>query len=212
VDRFILGKKIGMTQIFNEDGFAIPVTVVEAGPCMVIQKKTIENDGYNAVRIAFEEIPERRLNRPQRGVYEKVKVPVKKYIKEFRATDIDRYETGMDIKVDDVFNKGEKVDVTGISKGKGFQGVIKRHGHTIGPKTHGSMYFRRPGTMGAGSSPGRVFKGKKLPGHMGVKKTTIQNISVEKIDGERKLLFLKGAVPGAKGSLLSIKNSIKASR
>jgi large subunit ribosomal protein L3 len=211
VSRFILGKKIGMTQIFSEEGNAVPVTVVKAGPCMVIQKKTIENDGYNAVRIAFEEIPEKRLNKPQRGIYEKLKIPVKKYIKEFKVSDIEKFESGMEIKVSDVFNEGEKVDITGISKGKGFQGVIKRYGHKIGPKSHGSMYFRRPGTMGAGSSPGRVFKGKKLPGHMGVKKVTIQNIIVEKVDGERKLLLLKGSVPGAKGSLLSIKNSIKAS-
>jgi large subunit ribosomal protein L3 len=211
LESFILGKKIGMTQIFNEDGLAIPVTVVEAGPCTVIQKKNIETDGYNAIRVSFGEILPKRINKPQKGVFDKLKVSPARHVREFRVSDTGRYEVGKDIKVADVFKEGEKIDVTGISKGKGFQGVIKRHGQSIGPKSHGSTYFRRPGTMGAGTSPGRVFKGKKLPGHMGFVKVTVQNLSVVRVDGERELLLIKGSVPGAKGSLLIIKNAVKAS-
>jgi len=208
--KFMLGKKIGMTQIFSDDGLAIPVTVIQAGPCTVVQKKTIENDGYNALKVAFGDVREKSLNKPQKGIFSKAGVPVKKYLKEFKVEDFDKYAIGQEIKVEEMFKAGDKVDVSGISKGKGFQGVIKRHGQTIGPISHGSKYFRSPGSMGAGTSPGRVFKGKNLPGHMGAEKVTIQNLSVVRVDGERNLLLVKGAVPGPKGALLVIREAVKS--
>ncbi|MGI6778496.1 MAG: 50S ribosomal protein L3 [Acetivibrionales bacterium] len=210
--KFMLGKKVGMTQIFNEEGLAIPVTVIEAGPCTVIQKKTLETDGYSALRVGFGDVKEKSLNKPERGVFGKLNISAKKHIKEFRIEDGEKYEIGQDVKVGDMFDTGDKVDITGTSKGKGFQGVIKRHGQAIGPKTHGSKYFRRVGSMGAGTSPGRVFKGKKLPGHMGTQKVTVQNLDVVRVDSERNLLLVKGAVPGPKGGLLVIKDTVKVSR
>ena len=205
----ILAKKIGMTQIFLEDGKLLPVTVVEAGPCVVIQKKTVETDGYNAVKVAFGEIREKLVNKPKKGEFAKANVAAKRYIKEFRLDDISNINVGDEIKVD-VFAAGDTIDATGVTKGHGFAGVIKRHGSHIGPMGHGSMYHRRPGSMGATSDPGRVFKGKKLPGHMGVNNVTILNLDVVKVDAEKNLLFIKGSVPGVKGSLLSLRDSVKS--
>lgn len=205
----ILAKKVGMTQLFLEDGKLLPVTVVEAGPCVVIQKKTVETDGYNAVKVAFGEVREKLVNKPKKGEFAKANVEVKKYIKEFRLDDISNINVGDEIKVD-VFAEGDTIDASGVTKGHGFAGVIKRHGAHRGPMAHGSMYHRRPGSMGAHSDPGRVFKGKKLPGHMGVNNVTILNLDVVKVDAEKNLLFIKGSVPGAKGSLLCLRDSVKS--
>jgi len=209
MNKFILGKKIGMTQIFDESGSVIPVTVVEAGPCVVLQKKTVETDGYNALKLGFADVNEKRLNKPDKGQFAKIKVAPKKYIREFRIEELDKYEVGQEIKVAEMFENGDRVDVTGISKGKGFAGVIKRYGQARGKETHGSMYHRRVGSLGANTNPARVFKGKKLPGHMGVERVTIQNLDVVRVDAERNLLLIKGAVPGAKGGLLMIKDTVK---
>jgi len=204
----ILAKKIGMTQIFLEDGKVLPVTVVEAGPCVVIQKKTVETDGYNAIKVAFGEIREKLVNKARKGEFAKANVPVKRHLREFRLDDVSAYNVGDEIKVD-VFAAGDTVDASGVTKGHGFAGVIKRHGTHRGPMSHGSMYHRRPGSMGATSDPGRVFKGKKLPGHMGVENVTIINLDVVKVDADKNLLFIKGSVPGPKGSLLCIRDSVK---
>lgn len=212
MQKAILGKKIGMTQLFNEDGLAIPVTVIEAGPCTVIQKKTVEKDGYSAVKIGYGTVSEKRLNKPLKGEFAKLKLAPKKYLKEVKLDDLDKFEIGQEIKVEDMFQAGDRVDVSGVSKGKGFQGTIKRYGQKGGAETHGSMYHRRVGSMGPNTSPGRVFKGKKLPGHMGVDNITVQNLDIVRVDGERNLLIVKGAVPGAKGSLLVIKNTVKAGK
>lgn len=212
MNKFILGKKIGMTQIFNEIGLSIPVTVIQAGPCAVVQKKTVENDGYAAIKLGFGEIPEKKLNKPEKGLFTKIKVSSRKYLKEFRTGDVAKYEVGQEIKASDMFNNGDKIDVSGTSKGKGFQGTIKRHGQSRGPETHGSMYHRRPGSMGAGTSPGRVFKGKKQPGHMGFEKITVQNLEVIRVDSERNLLLVKGAIPGPKGSIVAVREAIKSGK
>lgn len=212
MQKAILGKKIGMTQLFNEDGLAIPVTVIEAGPCTVVQKKTVEKDGYSAVKIGYGAVSEKRLNKPLKGEFAKLKLAPKKYLKEVKLEDLDKFEIGQEIKVEDMFQAGDRVDVSGVSKGKGFQGTIKRYGQKGGAETHGSMYHRRVGSMGPNTSPGRVFKGKKLPGHMGVDNITVQNLDIVRVDGERNLLIVKGAVPGAKGSLLVIKNTVKAGK
>ena len=212
MNKFILGKKIGMTQVFNDAGLAIPVTVIQAGPCAVVQKKTVENDGYTAIKLGFSEVQEKKLNKPDKGLFAKIKVTSKKYLKEFRTDDVDKYEVGQEIKVADMFADGDSIDVSGISKGKGFQGTIKRYGQKGGPDTHGSMYHRRPGSMGAGTSPGRVYKGKKQPGHMGADKITIQNLNVVKVDTERNLLLVKGAVPGPKGGLIIVKGAVKSGK
>lgn len=208
MNKFILGKKIGMTQVFGEKGIAIPVTVIEAGPLTVVQLKTVENDGYSAVKVGFGEVKESRVNKPNAGQYKKVGVEVKKYLREFRAEGTS-FESGQIIGIADMFETGDKVDVSGISKGKGFQGVIKKYGYATGPATHGSKFHRRPGSLGANSTPSRVFKGKRLPSHMGHVKITIQNLEIVRIDGERNLLLIKGAVPGPKGALLVIKETIK---
>lgn len=205
----ILAKKIGMTQLFLEDGKLLPVTVVEAGPCVVIQKKTVETDGYNAVKVAFGEIREKLVNKPKKGEFAKANVEAKRYMKEFKLDDVSNINVGDEIKVD-VFAAGDTIDASGVTKGHGFAGVIKRHGQSRGPMGHGSMYHRRPGSMGATSDPGRVFKGKKLPGHMGVNNVTILNLDVVKVDAEKNLLFIKGSVPGAKGSLLCLRDSVKS--
>jgi large subunit ribosomal protein L3 len=210
--KFIVGKKVGMTQVFDEDGLSIPVTVVEAGPCTVVQKKTVENDGYSALKVGFGQVKEKRLNKPSKGLFAKLNVPVKKYLREFRLDDLAKFEIGQDIMVSDMFEAGDKIDVSGISKGKGFQGTIKRYGQKGGPKTHGSMYHRRVGSMGSNTSPGRVFKGKKLPGHMGSDNITVQNLNVVKVDAERNLLLIKGAVPGPKGGLLIIRDTVKSGK
>ncbi|CAH2215224.1 50S ribosomal protein L3 [Tepidibacter aestuarii] len=207
----LLGKKIGMTQIFTEEGNVIPVTVIEAGPMVVTQIKNVENDGYNAIQVGFGDAKEKSLNKPQKGQFEKAGVSFRKHLKEFRVENSSEYTVGQEIATD-IFAAGEKVDVTGISKGKGFQGVIKRHGQSRGPETHGSRYHRRPGSMGACATPGRVFKGKKLAGHMGVDKVTIQNLEVVRVDAEKNLILVKGAIPGAKRSLVTIKKAVKSSK
>lgn len=205
----ILGTKVGMTQIFGENGEMIPVTVVLAGPCTVVQKKTTETDGYEAVQVGFGDVKEKKLNKPQKGHFAKADVANKKYLREFRLEDCSALNVGDEIKAD-IFEAGEKIDVTGISKGKGFAGPMKRWGLHRGPMTHGSGYHRGSGSMGACSNPGRVMKGKKLPGHMGVVKVTVQNLEVVKVDAENNLILLKGAVPGNKGGLVTIRNSVKA--
>ena len=206
----ILGKKIGMTQVFTEDGMMIPVTVVLAGPMSVVQKKTEEIDGYNAIKFGFEDVSEKKVNKPMKGQFEKANVTPKRYLREFKLDDISKYEVGSVVKVEDMFEAGDKVDVTGISKGKGFQGTVKRFGTARGRMTHGSGYHRGIGSMGANSSPSRIFKGKKMPGRMGGDKVTVQNLTVVRVDAERGLLLVKGAVPGPKGGLLMIKESVKA--
>ena len=205
----IIGKKVGMTQIFDEKGNVIPVTVIEAGPCSVVQVKTVETDGYDAIQLGFGSVKEKKLNKPEKGHFTKVKVTPTKHLREFRVDDVSSVKVGDEIKAD-IFTAGETVDIQGTTKGKGFQGVIKRHGQSRGPMGHGSMYHRRPGSMGSTSTPGRVFKGKKLPGHMGCVTVTIQNLKVVKVDPERNILLIKGAVPGVKGSLLTIKEAVKA--
>lgn len=206
----ILGKKIGMTQIFTEAGEVVPVTVVEAGPVVVTQVKTIENDGYNAVQVGFVDAKEKSLNKPQKGHLAAANT-LKKHLKEFRVESVDAYTVGQEIKAD-VFATGEMIDVTGISKGKGFQGPIKRHGQSRGPESHGSRYHRRPGSMGACSYPGRVFKNKKLAGHMGSVKVTVQNLEVVRVDADKNFILVKGAIPGAKGSIVTLKEAVKASK
>jgi large subunit ribosomal protein L3 len=210
--KYILGKKIGMTQIFTEEGLAIPVTVIEAGPCKVVQKKTIENDGYTALKLSFDDVSEKKLNKPDKGQFAKVKLAPARYLREFRTEDIDGFEVGQSIAVADMFQAGDKIDVSGISKGKGFQGTIRRYGQSGGPETHGSMYHRRVGSMGSNTTPARVFKGKKLPGHMGSVKITVQNLNIVRVDSERNLILVKGAVPGPKGNLLVVKNAVKGSK
>lgn len=208
----ILGKKLGMTQVFAENGAVIPVTVIETGACTVVQKKTIESDGYSAIKVGYSEVKERSLNKPQRGIFAKAGVAPMKFLREFRLDDgqVESYEIGQVINASDVFAQGDKVDISGISKGKGFQGTIKRYGQSGGNETHGSMYHRRVGSMGSNTTPARVFKGKKLPGHMGVDKVTIQNLEVIKVDNEKNVMLVKGAVPGPKNALLVIRNSVKA--
>ena len=205
----LIGKKVGMTQIFDENGTVIPVTVIEAGPCVVAQVKTIENDGYEAVQLGFGEVKENKLNKPVKGHFTKANVTAKKHLREFRLDSIEGIKVGDELKAD-VFVAGDKIDVQGTSKGKGFQGVIKRHGQHRGPMGHGSMYHRRPGSMGSTSTPGRVFKGKKLPGHMGVQKITIQNLEIIKVDMDKNVLLVKGSVPGPKGAILKLKSSVKS--
>ena len=205
----LIGRKVGMTQIFDEAGKVIPVTVIEAGLCVVAQVKSIETDGYNAIQLGFGDVKESKLNRPEKGHFAKAKLALKKHLREFRVDAIDGVNVGDEIKVD-TFVAGDKIDVQGTSKGKGFQGVIKRHGQSRGPMGHGSMYHRRPGSMGPTSTPGRVFKGKKLPGHMGRVTVTIQNLDVVKVDLDKNAILVKGSVPGAKGAILKLKTSVKA--
>ena len=204
----ILGRKLGMTQVFTIEGTLIPVTVVEVKPNVVLQKKTVEKDGYEAVQVAFGEVKEKRVNKPLRGHFAKAGVGFKKFVREFKVEDLSAYSLAQEIKVD-VFEAGEKVDAIGTSKGKGFQGPIKRHNQSRGPMTHGSRYHRGPGSMGAASDPSRVFKGKKLAGHMGAERVTIQNLEVVKVDVEKNLILIKGAVPGPKKGLVVIKKAIK---
>lgn len=206
----LVGKKVGMTQIFTEDGLAIPVTVIQAGPVSVIQKKTVDSDGYNAIQVGFEDIKEKKANKPMKGQFEKAGISPKRTLKEFRLENVDAYEPGQEIKVEDMFQEGDKVDVTGVSKGKGYQGTVKRYGTHRGPMSHGSGYHRGVGSMGPASSPSRVPKGKRLPGHMGADKVTVQNLAVVRVDAERGLLLVRGAVPGPRGGLVVIKDSVKA--
>ncbi|MBO4887541.1 MAG: 50S ribosomal protein L3 [Firmicutes bacterium] len=206
----ILAKKIGMTQIFNQEtGEMIPVTVLEAGPCTVTQVKTVENDGYSAIQVGFGEIREKLVNKPLKGQFAKAGVAVKRVLREFRIEGAEEYTVGSEIKAD-VFEAGEKVDVSGTSKGKGYQGTIHRYGFHRGPMEHGSKYHRHAGSLGASSDPARVFKGKKLPGHMGSVHVTVQNLEVVRADAERNLLLIKGSVPGPKKAVVTIVNSVKA--
>lgn len=198
-----------MTQIFDENRKLVPVTVIEAGPCFVSQKKTVEKDGYDAIQVAFGDIRESLVNKPKKGHFTKAGIPVKRFVKEFRLEDTSAYEVGSEIKAE-VFAAGDKIDVTGISKGKGFQGVIKRHNFSRGPMSHGSKFHRAVGSMGASSDPSRTFKNKKMPGHMGCEKVTIQNLTVVKVYPEKNIILVKGAVPGPNKGLVTIKNSIKA--
>lgn len=204
----ILATKVGMTQIFNEDGVLTPVTVLQAGPCVVTQVKTVENDGYSAVQVGFVDKREKLVNKPMKGQFNKAGVSYKRFVREFKLEDAKNYELGQEIKAD-VFEAGEKIDATAVSKGKGFQGAIKRHGMSRGPMTHGSKYHRHAGSNGSASDPSKVFKGKKMPGQMGNKKITIQNLEIVKVDTENNLLLIKGAVPGPKKSLVTIKETVK---
>ena len=205
----ILAKKVGMTQIFNEAGELVPVTVLQAGPCVVTQVKTTENDGYEAVQVGFEDIREKLVNKPVKGMFDKAGVSYKRYVREFKLEG--EYSVKDEIKVD-VFEAGDKIDATAIAKGKGFQGAIKRHGQSRGPMAHGSKYHRHAGSNGSCSTPSRVFKGKKMPGHMGSVRVTIQNLEVVKIDVENDVILVKGAVPGPKKSLVMIKDTVKTGK
>ena len=205
----ILATKVGMTQIFNEDGSLIPVTVLQAGPCVVTQVKTVENDGYSAVQVGFGEIREKLVNKPRKGHFAKAGVSNKRYLREFRFDNAEEYQVGQEIKVD-IFSEGDKVDATAKSKGKGFQGAIKRHGQSRGPMTHGSKFHRHAGSNGACSDPSKVFKGKGMPGHMGSVRVTVQNLEIVRIDTENNLILVKGAVPGPKKSMVMLKDSVKA--
>ena len=205
----ILTTKVGMTQVFSEDGVLTPVTVLQAGPCVVTQVKTVENDGYSAVQVGFVDIREKLVNKPKKGHFAKAGVTAKRFLKEFRLEDAESYTLGQEIKAD-VFAAGDKVDATAKSKGKGFQGAIKRHGQSRGPMAHGSKYHRHAGSNGSATTPGRVFKGKHMPGHMGAVRVTVQNLEVVSVDAEKNLILVKGAVPGPKKSLVMLKESVKA--
>ena len=216
----ILATKVGMTQIFSEDGSLIPVTVLQAGPCVVTQVKTVENDGYSAVQVGFvdkkdkygedgkEVLHRHGVNKAEQGHFKKAGVSSKRFVREFKFENADEYTLGAEIKAD-IFANGDKVDASAISKGKGFQGAIKRHGQHRGPMMHGSKFHRHAGSNGACSSPSRVFKGKKMPGHMGAKKVTIQNLEIVRVDADKNLLLVKGAIPGAKKALITVKESVK---
>ena len=205
----ILATKVGMTQIFDENGTLVPVTVLQAGPCVVTQVKTVENDGYSAVQVGFVDKREKLVNKPVKGHFDKAGVSYKRFVREFRLEDAENYNVKDEIKVD-VFAAGDKVDATAISKGKGFQGAIKRHGQSRGPMAHGSKFHRHAGSNGSATSPGKVFKGKKMPGRMGGVKVTIKNLEVVRVDADNNLLLIKGAVPGSKKCLVTVKNSVKA--
>ncbi|MCJ7855243.1 50S ribosomal protein L3 [Lachnospiraceae bacterium NSJ-143] len=205
----IMAKKIGMTQVFSETGNLIPVTVLEAGPCAVVQKKTVENDGYSAIQVGFIDEKANKVTKPEKGHFEKAGVAAKKFLKEFKFEDAESYELGAEIKAD-IFAAGDKVDVSGVSKGKGYQGAIKRHGQHRGPVTHGSKSHRVVGSMSSATTPGKVKKNKKMAGHMGAENVTIQNLEIVRADAEKNLILIKGAVPGPKGSVLVIKESVKA--
>jgi large subunit ribosomal protein L3 len=207
----ILATKVGMTQIFNEDGVLTPVTVLQAGPCVVTQVKTAEKDGYSAVQVGFVDKREKLVNKPLKGMFDKAGVAYKRFVREFRLDNAEEYSVKDEIKVD-VFAAGDKIDATAISKGKGFQGAIKRHGQSRGPMAHGSKYHRHAGSNGACSDPSKVFKGKRMPGHMGAKQITIQNLEVVRVDAENNLLLVKGAVPGPKKALVTIKETVKSGK
>lgn len=204
----ILGTKLGMTQMFREDGTMIPVTVVLAGPCPVVQKKSVEHDGYEAVQVAFKPTREKLCTKPMLGHFKKAGVEAHRYTREFKFDDTAAYEVGQVIKAD-IFANGDHVDVTATSKGKGFEGNIKRWNQGRGRKTHGSHSYRVPGSMGACTYPGEVFKTKHLPGHMGSERVTVQNLEVVRVDADRNLLLVKGAIPGAKGSLVTVRETVK---
>lgn len=210
MEKAILGKKVGMTQVFDETGRVIPVTVIEAGPCVVVAKKTVENDGYEAIQVGFEETEMKKVNKPQAGHFKKAGTGPFRHLRELRLEKTDSYGIGQQLKAD-VFAEGELVDVTAVSRGKGFAGAIKRHGQGRGPMSHGSHYHRGPGSLGS-IDPARVFKGQTLPGRMGGEQVTVQKLKVVKVDPERNLILVRGAVPGPRGGLVTIKNSVKAAR
>lgn len=205
----ILATKVGMTQIFNENGVLTPVTVLQAGPCAVTQIKTVENDGYNAVQVGFGDIRETLVNKPRKGHFAKAGVANKRHLREFRFENCTDYKVGQEIKAD-IFAEGDRIDAVGKTKGKGFQGAIKRHNLSRGPMKHGSKYHRHAGSNGAATTPGRVFKGKHMPGQMGGTRATVQNLEVVRIDAEKNLILIKGAVPGPKKSLVMLKETVKA--
>lgn len=207
----LLGKKLGMTRIYDESGTMIPVTVIEAGPCPILQLKTKENDGYSAVQLGFDEKPERKVNLPMKGHFKRAGVAPARVVREFRTDSLDGYETGQSLDVG-VFEVGEKIDVTGLSKGRGFAGPMKRHGSSRGPETHGSRYHRRAGSLGQSADPAHVFKGKKGPGQLGACRVTTQNLVVVDMDPERNLLVVRGSVPGANNGYIMIRKSVKAAR
>ena len=209
MSKTLIGKKVGMTQIFDEQGKVIPVTAIEAGPCTVVQVKTVETDGYNAIQLGFGDVKEHKVIKPVKGHYTKVNLTPKKHLREFRVDNTAEVKVGDELKAD-TFAVGDKLDIQGTSKGKGFQGVIKRHGQSRGPMGHGSMYHRRPGSMGSTTTPGRVFKGKRLPGHMGHVTVTIQNLEVVRVDLDKNVVLVKGSVPGANGAILKLKTSVKS--
>ena len=206
--KFIIGKKSGMTQLFDDSGNVVPATVIEVEPMYVLQNKTVEKDGYKAVKVASGAVREKLVTKPVKGQFKDADIEPKKYIREFESDE--EFAIGQEIKVSDMFAVGDKVDVSGTSKGKGYQGNIKRHGQKGGPSGHGSMYHRRVGSMGANSTPARVLPGKKMPGHMGAINCTVQNLSVVMVDGDRGILVLRGAVPGPKGGVVTVKSSVKA--
>ena len=205
----IIGKKIGMTQIFNENGKVVPVTVVEAGPCVVVQKKTTEKDGYEAIKVGFGDIREKLVNKPAKGEFVKAGVSLKRTLKEFRMEDVSEYEVGQEITAE-IFAAGDKVDVSGVSKGKGFQGVIKRWNQQRGQMSHGSKFKRAPGSMGACSDPSKTFKNKRMPGHMGSENKTVMNLEVVKVIAEKNLILIKGGIPGPNKGTVVIRNAVKA--
>ena len=207
----ILATKVGMTQIFSEDGVLTPVTVLQAGPCTVTQVKTKENDGYSAVQVGFVDKREKLVAKPQKGAFDKAGVSYKRYVREFRFEDAEEYEVKQEIKAD-IFAEGDRVDATAVSKGKGYQGAIKRHGQSRGPMAHGSKYHRHAGSNGSASDPSRVFPGKKMPGHMGHRQVTVQNLDVVRVDAENNLILVKGAVPGPKKALVTLKETTKANK
>ncbi len=204
----ILATKIGMTQIFNEDGVLTPVTVLQAGPCPIVQVKTMENDGYSAVQLGFGDIREKLVNKPRKGQFAKAGVANKRYLREFRLDNAEEYEVGKEIKAD-IFAAGDKIDVTAKSKGKGFQGAIKRFGQSRGPMAHGSKFHRHQGSNGACSDPSKVFKGKGMPGQMGGVRVTVQNLEVVRVDAEDNIILVKGSVPGSKKALVMLKEAVK---
>jgi len=204
----MLTTKIGMTQIFGEDGSLIPVTVLEAGPLVVTQVKTVENDGYSAVQVGYGDIREKLVNKPRKGHFAKAGVAAKRYLKEFKFENAEEYSVGQEIKAD-IFAAGDKIDATATSKGKGFQGAIKRHGLSRGPMAHGSKYHRHAGSNGACSDPSRVFKGKRMAGQMGNERVTVQNLEVVRVDADKNLLLVKGAVPGPKKAMVMLKETVK---
>ena len=207
----ILATKVGMTQIFNDDGVLTPVTVLQAGPCVVTQVKTVENDGYSAVQVGFGEKRAKLVNKPMKGQFDKINVPYKRYVREFKFENAAEYAPAQEIKAD-IFSVGDKIDATATSKGKGFQGAIKRHGQSRGPMTHGSKFHRHAGSSGSASDPSKVFKGKKMPGQMGHKRITIQNLEIVRVDAENNLLLVKGAIPGPKKSMVLVKETVKSGK
>lgn len=204
----LIGRKLGMSQIFKPDGRIIPVTIIEAGPCVVVTKRTLNKEGYNAIQLGFGYVKPYKVNKPIKGIFKKAGVELRKYLREFKVDNIEDFEVGQELKVD-IFKEGEKVDITGISKGKGFAGPMKRHGFSGGPASHGSAFHRYGSSLGAHTEPGHVFKGKKMAGHMGNTKVTIQNLEVVKVYPERNLLLVKGSVPGSRNSIVLIKKAKK---